>query len=128
MEIDPVSRLIGRHDERGHTQRVAPRARRHGALGQAQTRYTQFSIAVMRPVVGVMTNDIVVYSVPADNRFDMAYLDVPQHLPAPQRFSDIDSPSGLKIKACKPPSEYRIDCVGYDDTEVRWPCVAFPTP
>lgn len=74
---------------------------------------------VVRPVVGVMTNDIVVYSALADNRFEMAYLDVHQHLPAPKRFSDIDSPSGLKIKACKPPTEYRIDYVGYDDTEIH---------
>ncbi len=74
---------------------------------------------VVRPKIGVMTNDIVVYSALADNRFEMAYLDIYQHLPAPKRFSDIDSPSGLKIKAINPPKDYRIDYIGYDDTELH---------
>ena len=83
---------------------------------------------VVRPVVGVMTNDIVVYSALANTRFEMAYLDIYQHLPAPKRFSDIDSPSGLKVRAVKAPTEYRIDYVGYDDTEfhVDWKGIMEP--
>ena len=83
---------------------------------------------VVRPVVGVMTNDIVVYSALANTRFEMAYLDIYQHLPAPKRFSEIDSPSGLKVRAVKAPTEYRIDYVGYDDTEfhVDWKGIMEP--
>ena len=33
--------------------------------------------------------------------------------------SEIDSPSGLKLKAVRPPRDFRIDYVGFDDTEIH---------
>jgi hypothetical protein len=74
---------------------------------------------VARPKLGVMLNDIYVYGTLTDNRAELLYVDSQVHLPAPVRFSDIDSPSGLKLKAVKPPREFRIDYVGFDDTEIH---------
>jgi hypothetical protein len=74
---------------------------------------------VVRPGIGVMTNDVTVYGALSDTRSDLLYFDVQPHLPAPKRWSDIDSPTGLKIKAVKPPRDYRIDYVGYNDTEIH---------
>jgi hypothetical protein len=72
-----------------------------------------------RPVLGVMLNDIYVFGSLTDNRAELLYVDSQVHLPAPKSFSDIDSPSGLRIKATKPPREFSIDYVGYDDTEIH---------
>ena len=72
-----------------------------------------------RPVLGVMLNDIYVFGTLTDNRADLLYIDSQVHLPAPKSFSDIDSPSGLKIKATEPPRKFRIDYVGFDDTEIH---------
>lgn len=74
---------------------------------------------VARPKLGVMLNDIYIYGTLTDNRAELLYIDSQVHLPAPTRFSDIDSPSGLKLKAVKPPREFRIDYVGFDDTEIH---------
>lgn len=74
---------------------------------------------VVRPTVGVMVNDVVAYGALVDNRAELLYADVQQHLPAPERFSDIDSPSGLRVEAVDPPRGYRIDYVGYDETEIH---------
>lgn len=73
----------------------------------------------VRPTLGVMLNDIYVYGTLTDNRAELLYIDNQVHLPAPERLSDIDSPSGLRIKAVAPPRDYRIDYVGYDDTEIH---------
>ncbi len=72
-----------------------------------------------RPVLGAMLNDIYIFGTLTDNRAELLYVDSQVHLPAPKRFSDIDSPSGLKIKAVVPPREFRIDYVGFDDTEIH---------
>ncbi len=72
-----------------------------------------------RPTLGVMLNEIYVFGTLTDNRAELLYVDSQVHLPAPKRFSDIDSPSGLKIKAVVPPREFRIDYVGFDDTEIH---------
>ena len=72
-----------------------------------------------RPVLGVMLNDIYVYGALTDNRAELLYIDSQVHLPAPKRFSDIDSPSGLRIRATNAPRDFRIDYVGYDDTEIH---------
>lgn len=74
---------------------------------------------VVRPGIGVMVNDITIYGSLSDTRADLLYFDSQQHLPAPKRWSDIDSPSGLKVKAVTPPRDYRIDYVGYNDTEIH---------
>ncbi|GAC1390996.1 MAG: hypothetical protein NVSMB34_05010 [Variovorax sp.] len=74
---------------------------------------------VARPKLGVMLNDIYIYGTLTDNRAELLYVDSQVHLPAPARFSDINSPSGLKLKATVPPREFRIDYVGFDDTEIH---------
>lgn len=72
-----------------------------------------------RPKLGVMLNDIYVYGTLTDNRAELLYVDSQVHLPAPAKLSDINSPSGLRIRAVKPPREFRIDYVGFDDTEIH---------
>lgn len=72
-----------------------------------------------RPKLGVMLNDIYVYGTLTDNRAELLYVDSQVHLPAPAKLSDINSPSGLRIRAVQPPREFRIDYVGFDDTEIH---------
>jgi len=72
-----------------------------------------------RPVLGVMLNEIYFIGSLTDNRAELLYVDSQVHLPAPERFSNIDSPSGLKIRSVKPPREFRIDYEGYDNTEIH---------
>lgn len=74
---------------------------------------------VIRPGIGVMVNDIAIYGSLSDTRSDLVYFHAEPHLPAPERFSDIRSPMGLSIKAVNAPRDYRIDYVGYDDTEIH---------
>lgn len=74
---------------------------------------------VVRPGLGTMMNDVSVYGCLSDNRADLVYYHAEPHLPAPQRFSDIRSPMGLSVQAVRPPRDYRIDYVGYDDTEIH---------
>jgi hypothetical protein len=72
-----------------------------------------------RPTLGVMLNDVYVYGVLTDNRAELLYVDSQVHLPAPARYSDIDSPSGLRVRAVEPPRKFRIDYMGFDDTEIH---------
>ncbi|MEC7762117.1 MAG: hypothetical protein VX874_09450 [Pseudomonadota bacterium] len=74
---------------------------------------------VVRPGLGVMVNDIAIYGTLSDTRDDLLYFDVQPHLPAPERWADISSPSGLSIKAVNAPMDYRIDYVGHSDTEIH---------
>ena len=74
---------------------------------------------VVRPGIGVMVNDIAIYGSLSQTRGDLVYFHAEPHLPAPTRFSDIRSPMGLSVQATKPPRDYRIDYVGYDDTEIH---------
>jgi hypothetical protein len=74
---------------------------------------------VVRPGIGVMVNDVAIYGALSESRDDLLYQDAQHHLPAPGQWADIDSPTGLKIKAVRPPRDYRIDYVGFDDTEIH---------
>lgn len=74
---------------------------------------------VARPGLGTMINDVAVYGSLSDTRADLVYFHAEPHLPGPQRFSDIRSPMGLSVQALRPPRDYRIDYVGYDDTEIH---------
>ncbi len=74
---------------------------------------------VARPGLDVMVNDVMVYGALADSRAELLYFDVQPHLPGPERFSAIDSPSGLQIRAVDPPRDYRIDYAGYDGMEIH---------
>ncbi len=74
---------------------------------------------VCRPGLGTMSNDVAVYGSLSDTRADLVYFHAEPHLPGPERFSDIRSPMGLAVKAVNAPRDYRIDYVGYDDTEIH---------
>lgn len=74
---------------------------------------------VVRPVVGVMSAEVIAYGSLSTTRSDLLYIDSQQHLPAPERFSRIEGTNGLSVIATKPPTDYRIDYVGYDDTEIH---------
>ena len=72
-----------------------------------------------RPFLGAMSQDVYIYGALTENRAELLYVDAQNHLPAPERYSDIQTPAGLSIKAVKPPRDFRIDYVGYDDTEIH---------
>lgn len=74
---------------------------------------------VIRKGLGVMVSDIVVFSTLTDSRAECAYIDCHQHLPAPDKLSDFTTENGLTIKAFSP-RDYRVDYVGYDDTEIHF--------
>ena len=74
---------------------------------------------VVRPGIGVMVNDVAVYGALSDTRSDLLYFDVQPHLPAPEKWAEIDSPAGLRISAHTPPRDYRIDYVGHSGTELH---------
>ncbi|HJQ47025.1 MAG TPA: hypothetical protein VJ870_12005 [Amycolatopsis sp.] len=74
---------------------------------------------VVRPKLGVMSNDVYVFGTVSDSRADLLHYNARQHLPAPERWSKIDSPMGLSVHAVNPPRDHRIDYVGPDDTEIH---------
>lgn len=74
---------------------------------------------VSRPVLGVMAADIVVYGALVSSRAECLYVDSQQHLPAPARLSSYRTANGLAVEAVRPPHDYRIDYVGYDQTEIH---------
>jgi hypothetical protein len=74
---------------------------------------------VTRPVLGVMSNDIRIQGAISESEFELLYLDSHTHLPAPERFSQIDSPAGLSVVAVNPPRDYRVDYVGHDGVEIH---------
>jgi len=77
------------------------------------TFYTLF-----RKGIGVMLSDIAIYGAFADNRAELLYIDSQQQLPACERLSDYTTANGLSIKAHSL-RDYRIDYVGFDDTEAH---------
>lgn len=74
---------------------------------------------VVRPTLGVMANDVIAYGSLTDTRSELLYIDSQQHLVAPERFSSIHSSNGLVVTAVDAPRRYRIDYVGYDNTEIH---------
>ncbi len=95
----------------------------------AETNYFSFIIPeeqlfgsvymVFRKGIGVMSADVAIHGALVDNRAECLYIDNRQHLPAPEKLSDFETPSGLKVKVDNP-RDYRIDYVGFDDTEVHF--------
>lgn len=84
-----------------------------------ESRLMVMVYVAVRPQLGVMLNDVLVFGTLTDNRAELLYVDSQVHLPAPERMSSIDSPSGLRIEVIEAPRKYRIDYVGSDDTEVH---------
>ncbi len=94
----------------------------------AETNYFSLSIpeekifasvyVVVREGLGVMSADVAIHGALVDTRAECLYVDNHQHLPAPKSMSDISTPTGLKIRALNP-RDYRIDYVGFEDTELH---------
>lgn len=72
-----------------------------------------------KPTLGVMSNNIRIHGDCSGSEWDLLYDDHQAHLPCPERFSQLHSPNGLSIVAYDAPRNYRIDYVGYDDTEIH---------
>lgn len=72
-----------------------------------------------RPVLGSMSTDVRFHGAVSGTEFELLHCAADFQLPAPERFSHIHGPNGLSVKAVKPPTEYRIDYVGFDDTEIH---------
>lgn len=73
---------------------------------------------VTRKSIGVCLADVAVFGCLSENRAEMLYLDSQQQLPAPERLSRFETPTGLKILV-KSPREYTLDYVGFDNTEAH---------
>ena len=82
---------------------------------------------VTRKSVGVCLVDVAIFGCLSDNRGEMLYLDSQQQLPAPERLSQFETPNGLKVQAFSP-SEYRLDYMGFDDTEAHLDIVGLTEP
>jgi hypothetical protein len=74
---------------------------------------------VVRKAIGVMYADVMVLGCLTESCGEYLYIDPQQHLPAPEKFSDYTTPSGLHIQAARPPRDYRVDYVGFDNTEIH---------
>jgi hypothetical protein len=81
-----------------------------------------------RPVLGAMSNDIRVHGAVSETEFDLLHIESQFHLPAPKRFSRIESPNGLTVVAVKPPRDYRLDYVGHGGTEIHVDIVGIMDP
>jgi hypothetical protein len=82
----------------------------------------------VRPVLGSMQNDIRFSGSVSDNEFDLLYIDSQNHLPAPERFSNLTGPNGLTVRAVNPPRDYRIEYLGSDDTEIQLDMIGIMDP
>ena len=74
---------------------------------------------VARRAVGVQSCDISLYGALVDSRAETLYLDSQMALPAPPRLSKYTTANGLSVEALNPPRDYKVDYVGYDDTEIH---------
>ena len=94
----------------------------------AETNYFGFSIpeenimgsvyVVVREGLGVMSADVSIWSAVTDNRAECLHVDNHQHLPAPEKMSDIQTPIGLRVQALSK-RDYRIDYKGFNDIELE---------
>lgn len=82
----------------------------------------------VRPVLGVMSNAVRFHGIATGNEFEVLYDDHQEHLPAPEKFGELHGPNGLSIVTVDPPRNYRIDYVGFDDTEIHvdWTGIMHP--
>ena len=73
---------------------------------------------VARPQLGAMFNEVAVYGALAQSMPELLAYQACQHLPAPEKFSEIDSSMGLSVLALNR-RDYRIDYVGRDGCEIH---------
>jgi hypothetical protein len=84
-----------------------------------QERLMAIIYTVARRAVGVQSCDISIYGDLVDTRAETLYLDSQMALPAPPKLSSYTTANGLSVRAVNPPRDYRVDYVGYDDTEIH---------
>ena len=72
-----------------------------------------------RPGLGVMLADVGIWGALSDNRGDMLHIDQQAHLPAPEKFSDIQAANGLSLRATGAPRDFRIDYSGHSGCEIH---------
>lgn len=73
---------------------------------------------VFRAGTGAMTCDVEFINQKSSFMYDAVYVDIQNHLPIPERLSSFTLPNGLQFSA-KSPSEYRLDYMGVDNTEIH---------
>lgn len=82
----------------------------------------------VRPVLGCMQNDVRFIGAVSETEFEALYVDTRFHLPAPAKFSHIQGPNGLSIKAVKPPRDYVIEYRGRDGVELDLTIIGIMDP
>lgn len=73
---------------------------------------------VFRAGTGAVMCDVEFIDTNSRDMFDARYIDIQNHLPLPERLDDFTLPNGMSFKAITP-SQYRIDYVGADNTEMH---------
>jgi hypothetical protein len=72
-----------------------------------------------RKALGAQAADVLMLGSLTQSRAEYLYIDVQQHLPAPEKLSNYTTPSGLHVEVTKAPRDYRIDYVGFDNHEIH---------
>lgn len=73
----------------------------------------------VRPAFGVMWNQVMISGCLTDTRAELLHYAENPYLLAPERFTEIDSPLGLKISAVDLPRRFRVDYEAEDGTEIH---------
>ncbi|MCB1475075.1 MAG: hypothetical protein H6883_08605 [Rhodobiaceae bacterium] len=82
-----------------------------------------------KPTLGCMAQQVLISGALCDTEAEMLHYYDNQHLPLPERWTNITSPEGLNIKAVKLPREFRLDYVSSDgETEVHVDWVGMMEP
>jgi hypothetical protein len=77
-----------------------------------------FVYFVFRAGVGAVASEVHFTDARSLLPHDSRYVDVQNHLPIPARLDSFSLPNGASLEA-RSPTEYRVDYVGVDDTEVH---------
>lgn len=77
-----------------------------------------FVYFVFRAGVGAVACDVQFWDACSTAPHDALYIDIQNHLPLPERMDSFTLPNGVSLQA-KSPTEYRVDYVGVDNTEVH---------
>lgn len=96
----------------------------------AETNYFPFSIPdaglsgciynVFRPGLGVCMSDVTIFDRCATHWEGLAYTDHQQHLACPSSLAHYHLRNGVSVRVTKAPTDYRIDYVGFEDTELHF--------
>jgi hypothetical protein len=73
---------------------------------------------VFRHGTGAVVCDVEFINKPSRHMCDALYVDIQNHIPIPERLDKFTLPNGLTFEATTP-SEYKVDYIGIDDTEIH---------